>query len=86
MLSKVSRLLSVTMTIPVLSAMAERTFSALSCLKNFLRSTMTQPCLNSVMLLHIHKDKTDDIDLLAVAKEFTSVKERKRRQQMTLAS
>ena len=73
MLSEVSHLLSTTLTIPVTSASAERTFSALRRLKNFLRSTMTQPRLNSVMLLHIHKDKTDDIDLLAVAKEFISV-------------
>ena len=78
MLSKVSRLLSTTLTIPVTSASAERTFSALHHLKNFLRSTITQPCLNSVMLLHIHKDKTDDIDLLVVAKEFISVNERRR--------
>lgn len=33
--------------------------------------------LDSVMLLHIHKDKTDDIDLLAVAKEFISLKSKK---------
>ena len=78
MLSEVSRLLSTTLTIPVTSASAERTFSALHRLKNFLRSTMTQPHLNSVMLLHIHKDKTDDTDLLAVAKEFISVNERRR--------
>ena len=38
---------------------------------------MTQPRLNSVMLLHIRKDKTDDIDLLTVAKEFISVNGRR---------
>ena len=78
LLCEVSHLLSITKIIPVTSATAERTFSALCHLKNFLRSTMTQPCLNSVMLLHIHKDKTDDIDLFAVAKEFISVNERRR--------
>ena len=35
MLSEVSRLLSVTLTIPVTSASAERTFSSLRRLKNF---------------------------------------------------
>ena len=39
---------------------------------------MIQPRLNSVMLLqHIHKDETDDKDLLAVTKEFISVNERR---------
>ena len=77
-LSEVSRLLSITLTISVTSASAERAFSALRRLKNSLRSTMIQPCLNSVMLLqHIHKDETDDVDLLAVAKEFISVNERR---------
>ena len=44
------------LTIPVTTANAERTFSALRCLKTYLRSTMSQPRLNHVMLLHIHKE------------------------------
>ena len=77
LLSEVFNLLHIALTIPVTSATAERAFSALRRLKNFLRSTMTQPRLNHVMLLHIHKERTDNIDLTMIAKEFVSVNERR---------
>ena len=71
---EVFNLLHIALTIPVTSATAERAFSALRRLKNL----MTQPRLNHVMLLHIHKDTTDNIDLIVLAKEFISVNERRR--------
>ena len=46
----------------------EHTFSTLHQLKNHLQSTMTQERLNHVMLLHIHKDRIDNINLLEIAK------------------
>ena len=78
MLSEVYKLLRILLAIPVTSATAERTFSALRRLKNYLRSTMTQPRLNNMMLLHIHKYVTDDLDLLQVAKEFVQVNDRRK--------
>ena len=36
---------------------AERTFSALCTVKNYLITTMTQKCLNNVMLLHVHNSE-----------------------------
>ena len=39
-LSEVRQLLHITLTIPVMSATAEQTFSAMRRLKSFLRSTM----------------------------------------------
>ncbi len=77
LLCEVSRLLHITLTIPVTSATAERTFSALRRMKNFLRSSMTQPRLNYVIMLHIHKEKTDSMDLFAIAKEFVHVNDRR---------
>ena len=47
-------------------------FSTLRQLKNYLRSIMTQERLNHVMVLHTHKDHTDNINLLEIAKEFVS--------------
>ena len=65
MLSEVFKLL---LTIP------ERTFSTL----NYLRSTMGgQQRLNNMMLLHIHKDLTDDIDNIKIAQEFVNANERR---------
>jgi len=76
--SEVRSLLQIVHTIPVTSATAEHTFSALRCLKTFLRSSMLQSRLNNCMILHVHKDRTDQVDLVSVAKEFIARCERRR--------
>ena len=78
MFREVFYLLRILLTIPVTTSTAERTFSSLRRLKNFLRSTMSQPRLNHIILLHIHKDKTDNLDMLHIAKEFISVNDRRK--------
>lgn len=77
MLSEVLQLLHIALTIPVTSATAEKTFSSLHRLKNFLQLSTTQTRINHVMVLRVHKDKTDCIDLDDIAKEFIQVNERK---------
>ena len=77
MFSEVHQLIRLYLTVPMTSATAERTFSTLRCLKTYLRSTMTQERLNHVILLHTHKDKTDEIDLTEIAKDFISSNERR---------
>lgn len=62
MLSEVLKLLKIFYTIPVTTSSAKRTFSAVRRLKTYLRSTMSQPRLNHMMLLYIHREKTDEID------------------------
>ena len=57
---------------PVSSCESERSFSCLRRLKSWLRSTMTQERLNAATLCHIHKDVLDQIDLLQIAREFSS--------------
>jgi len=42
---------------------------------NFLQLSMTQKTLNHALVLHMHKDKTDCIDLDDTANEFIRVKE-----------
>ena len=72
MFSEVVKVLKIFLTIPVTTATAERSFSGLRRLKTYLRSTMTQERLNNVMLLHCHKERSDCIDLVEIAKDFTS--------------
>ena len=57
---------------PASNTTSEHSFSALRCIKTYLRSTMGQERLNNLMLLHIHKEITDDLDLKDVATEFIS--------------
>ena len=66
------------LVIPATIATSERTFSALRRINTFLRSTVTQARLNQLMTLHVHKDKTDALDLTEIANEFASRNETRR--------
>jgi hypothetical protein len=68
-------LCAIYMTIPMTSATAERSFSTMRRIKTYLRQTMTQTRLNSCMMLHIHKDKTDSIDIHTIARSFVNCRD-----------
>lgn len=57
---------------PVSFVECERSFSALRRLKTWLRSTMTQKRLNSIALLHVHRDILRDIHLEKLINKFVS--------------
>ena len=61
----------------ITTATAERSFSTLRRLKTFLPSNMSKPFLNSAMLLHDHKEKTDSIEHVKIASEFVSKNKRR---------
>lgn len=70
--SETDKCVYVYLTIPVTTYTAERHFSVLHWVKLYLRFTMTEECLNNVVLLHIHKDRSDQLDLMEVANLFVS--------------
>ena len=70
MLPTVHQLIRLYMTVPITSATSERTFSALRRLLTYMRSSMTEKRLNNCLLLHIHKELTNSLDLISIAKEF----------------
>ena len=78
MLSEVVKVLNTVPTILVTTATAERTFSSLTRPKTYLRSTISQPHLNNMILLHTHKDITDTIDELQIAKKFVEVNDKRK--------
>ena len=49
---------------------SERSFSAVRCIKTYLRSTMAQQRLNNLMILHVHKSHIDNLNLVVVANDF----------------
>ena len=55
---------------PATNATSERSFNALRRVKSYLRTTMGQQRLNYFMLLHVHKERTDNLDLRSVLNEF----------------
>ena len=73
--SPVGVLFKLLLVLPATNATSERYFSVLRRVKTYLRSTMTQMRLNSLMVLHIHKEKTDALDLTSIGKEFVALKE-----------
>ena len=63
------------LVMPATNATSERSFSALRRVKTYLRTTMTQQCLNHLMVTHVHKTSTDSLDLTNVAREFVAGRE-----------
>ena len=69
-MSQVTKLLKLLLVMPATNAESERSFSALRRLKSYLRSTMSQQCLNHLMLLQVHKSHIDSLNLVEVANDF----------------
>lgn len=67
------------LTIPVTVASAERSFSKLKLLKNYLRSTMSQERLNGLAMCCIEKNMLDDVNLDTVIDDFASKNARRSR-------
>ena len=78
MFTEINKLLCLYLTVPMTSATAERSFSALRRIKDYLRSTMTQKRLNHLIIMHTHKDKTEDINMIDIAKTFICFNDRRR--------
>ena len=57
---------------PVTVASAERSFSKLELVKNYLRSNMSQERLNGLAILCIEKLLLDEIDIDMVINDFAS--------------
>ena len=70
--SEVVLLMKLILILPATNATSERSFSAMRRVKSHLRSTMGQERLNNLMVLHVHKEYTDNIVLIDVANEFIS--------------
>ena len=56
------QLLSLLAVLPVTTCSCERSISSLRCLKTYLRSTMVNPRLNGLALLHVHYAVQVDAD------------------------
>ena len=64
--------------LPTTNAISKRSFSALWRVKTYLWSTMKQTRLNHLIILHVHKEKTDSLNLNDINNEFVRCSEYKR--------
>ena len=69
-LCEVIKVVKLILLAPATNAVSEHLFSTLKRLKTCLRSTMGDKRLQNLMLLHIHKELTDSINLVDVANKF----------------
>jgi len=62
-ISEVVKLLTLILVMPATNAVSEHSASALRRVKTYLCSTMHQDRLNHLMILHVHKEETDNLKL-----------------------
>ena len=70
LLSEISSLGKLLLVMPATNAVSERSFSALKRVKTYLRSTTGDSRLNHLMMVHVHKDRTDALTLVDVANDL----------------
>ena len=58
------------LTIPVTVASAERSFSKLKMIKNYLRSTMSQERLSGLSILSIENERARGLNISTIVKTF----------------
>ena len=63
---------------PATNCTAERSFSVLKRMKNYLRSTMSQERLNSLAILTIESDLTSSLEYEDIIDDFSRIKSRKK--------
>lgn len=68
--SEIATLLKLILVSPATNAVSERGASSLRRIKTYLRATISQERLNNLMMLHIHKDKTDELNMSVCLNEF----------------
>ena len=72
LVGEVENIVTLLLLSPVTNAESERIYSALKHVKAYLRSTMGSNRLHELMLMHIHKNILDNINLADVANEFVT--------------
>ena len=72
LMPQISIVLRLIIVIPATNAGSERSFSTLHTLKTYLRASMKQKRLNHLMILHIHDNLINALNLIDVCNEFVS--------------
>ena len=65
------------LVLPVTVATAERSFSKLKLIKNFLRNSIAQDRLTIIAILNVEQIRTSELNLEKVINDFANLKARK---------
>ena len=63
-------IIQLVLVMPAKNATSERSFSALRRVKTYLRTKMSQKRLNHLLILNVHKERTDTLDLKDTLNSF----------------
>ena len=63
-------LAKILLVMPATNAVSQRSFSVMKRVKKYLRSITSDCRLNHLMVLHVHKDRTDSLNMVEVANAF----------------
>ncbi|VVC38323.1 HAT, C-terminal dimerisation domain [Cinara cedri] len=69
--------LKILLTLPIIAASAERSFSKMKIMKNYLRSQICQLCLVGLATLSIEKDVSNKLGMEEIVADFAALKARK---------
>ena len=75
LVSNICTVIKLISVMPATNAVSERSFSTLRRVRTYLRATMTQEMLNHLMVLQVHKDLTDKLNLNDIGNEFVGQSE-----------
>ena len=78
LLSEICSLGKLMLFMPATNTVSERSFFALKRVKTYLRSTTEEGRHNHLMLLHVHKELADGIDMVEVANLFVGDNQRRK--------
>lgn len=70
LMDQVAKIMQFILIMPATNATSEYSFSALRHVKMYLRSTMKQERLNYLMLMYMHKDRTDKLCIKSSINDF----------------
>ena len=76
-LPNVTKLLHIYLLAPMSIAAGERSFSVQRRIKSYTRNAMADKRYNNLLVLHMHKKRTDKLDLLEIAKQFVTCNDRR---------
>ena len=77
LISDVIKLLKLLVVMPATNALSERSFSEMRRLYTYPRTNMSQSRLNHMMILHVHKTKTDSLSLINIANVFVKLSDQR---------
>ena len=77
-MSEIIKAAKILLVMPATNASSERSFSALKRVKTYLRSSTTDHRLNHLLMLHVHQEKVDNLDMISVANDFVERNDRRK--------